>query len=85
MFDQVCVSRVLPVPSTHRLFECDHPIYIVVLTTFSYSLQISIFSNLDTYAGIPFIVKDKTQSTQSVCFKNLPQVKLITVRIDGSF
>ena len=27
MFDQVCVSRVLPVPSTHRLFEGNHPSY----------------------------------------------------------
>jgi len=27
VFDQLCVSRVLPASSTHRLFEGDHPQY----------------------------------------------------------
>ena len=33
MFDQLCVSRVLPASSTHRLFEGDHPQYTTKLAS----------------------------------------------------
>ena len=33
-FDQACVSRVLPVPAAHRLFEGDHPSYTTASQTF---------------------------------------------------